>query len=239
GQCDYSAAGVQRSIDASLDRLGTDHFDLLQAHDIECGDEEQILGETLPALARAREQGKARFVGVTALPLGPIERAAASDLVDTVMSYAHYTLQNTGLVRLLPGLKEKDLGVIAAAPLGMGLLSSAGPADRHPAPERVRQYCARAAGRAEKYGIPISKLAIQYATARPEIHTTLLATASPDQLRRHLKWIDEPINEELLAQIQDVLAPVHNVTWAHGRTENNPPEVLGAEARSQRLGPGA
>jgi len=55
---DFSAARVVAGLDESLARLGVDHVDLIQCHDIEFGDLDQIVEETLPALQRAKEQGR-------------------------------------------------------------------------------------------------------------------------------------------------------------------------------------
>ena len=71
------AAAVARSIDASLGRLGRSHVDLFQLHnaigdtphpsDVQTLPVDVELGEVVPALARAREQGKTRFIGITGL----------------------------------------------------------------------------------------------------------------------------------------------------------------------------
>src|SRR5271170_4312807 len=57
---DFSAERVLRSVDESLARLGVDHVDLIQAHDVEYGDLDRIRAETIPALQRVVEKGKAR-----------------------------------------------------------------------------------------------------------------------------------------------------------------------------------
>ena len=57
------------SLNDSLRRLRTDHVDILYVHDIEFGDREKILGETLPAAMRLKEAGKVRAVGVSGLQL--------------------------------------------------------------------------------------------------------------------------------------------------------------------------
>ena len=61
---DFSAARVSTSIDESLQRLGVDHIDFIQVHDMEFGDINQIIRETLPALREAQRQGKVRFIGM-------------------------------------------------------------------------------------------------------------------------------------------------------------------------------
>src|SRR5258707_816999 len=62
---DFSAERVTASVDESLARLGIKTIDVIQCHDIEFGDLDQIVNETLPALRRLQAQGKVRFVGIT------------------------------------------------------------------------------------------------------------------------------------------------------------------------------
>ena len=66
---DFSAARVVTSIEESLERLGVDHFDFIQVHDLEFGNIDQIVRETIPALREAQKAGKARFIGITCLPV--------------------------------------------------------------------------------------------------------------------------------------------------------------------------
>lgn len=66
---DFSAARVTDSIYESLTRLQLDYVDIIQCHDIEFGNLDQIIEETLPALAKLREKGVVRHIGITGLPL--------------------------------------------------------------------------------------------------------------------------------------------------------------------------
>jgi len=67
-QFDFSAKRVTAASDESLRRLQTDSIDLFQVHDVEFGDVEQIIHETLPALRQLQKQGKARYIGITGYP---------------------------------------------------------------------------------------------------------------------------------------------------------------------------
>src|SRR6185295_2315735 len=60
---DFSAKRVEESIDVSLHRLGTDHLDIILCHDIEFVEMSQIVNETIPALRRAQQAGKIRYIG--------------------------------------------------------------------------------------------------------------------------------------------------------------------------------
>lgn len=74
----------------------------------------------------------------------------------------------------------------------------------------------RAAKLAEVKGADIAKLAVQFSTSHPSIPTTLVSTANPDNIIRNAAWIEEPIDEELLNEILQILQPIHNVTWESG-----------------------
>src|SRR6187399_1378354 len=65
---DFSARRVAESIDVSLHRLGTDHLDIVLCHDIEFVEMQQIVDETLPALGKARQEGKVRYLGFSGYP---------------------------------------------------------------------------------------------------------------------------------------------------------------------------
>ena len=218
-QFDFSAARVTRSVDESLKRLGVEYLDIIQCHDIEFVALDQIVDETLPALRRVVETGKARFVGITGLPLKIFREVTRRAEVDTILSYCHYTLTDTSLLALLPMLKARDLGVINAAPLGMGLLTAGAP-DWHPAPPEIRQACARAAALCESRNSSLTKLAIQFAVANSDIATTLVGAAQPRYIEENVRWSQEPIDLELLASVQEILAPIHNQSWPSGLAQN-------------------
>jgi aryl-alcohol dehydrogenase-like predicted oxidoreductase len=218
---DFSARRVTASVDESLSRLGLNYVDLMHAHDIEFGDVKQVMQETIPALGKLRQAGKIRFIGVTGLPLAALMRVADGVEIDAILSYCHYELNDTALADCFRPLRAKGIGIINASPLGMGLLSNRGAPAWHPAPQRVKQVCAQAAAHCAARGTHIEKLALQFALANPDIATTLVGSANPDNMRRNIVWAGEPMDPELLADVLEILKPIHNVTWPSGRPENN------------------
>ena len=129
-------------MDESLKRLGVGYIDLIHAHDIEFGNLDQVIGETIPALRKLQTAGKVRFIGVTGLPLSAMRRVVEATPIDAILSYCHFELNDTALADLIPILKKRGVGVINASPLGMGLLSNRGTPSWHPAPEEVKETCA-------------------------------------------------------------------------------------------------
>ena len=218
---DFSAARVFSCVEESLERLGVDHFDFLQVHDLEFGDIDRIVTETIPALREVQRQGKARFIGITGLPVRLFREVMDRIEVDQIQSYCHYCLNDTALADILPYLKEKQVGIFNSAPLAMRLLTNEGPPAWHPAPAEVVAKCGEAAAFCAARGTDLGKLALQFSVAHPDIHTTIVGTASPERILENIRQIKEPLDEELLSGVLEILAPVHNVTWPSGRSENN------------------
>jgi len=221
---DFSPPRITRSVDESLARLGLDYLDIIQVHDMEFGDIRQIVGETIPALAKLKERGKTRFVGITGLPLAMFVKVAQQvppRTIDTILSYCHYELNDTSLLKILPTMDKLGIGVMNASPLGMGLLSLRGTPKWHPAPDEVKHRCRQAAEHCHAAGTSIIKLAVQFAVAQPRIATTFVGTANPKNIAQNIAWLSEPIDQHLLAEVLAILKPIHNVTWPQGRSENN------------------
>ena len=122
---DFSARRVVESVDVSLHRMGVDYLDIILCHDIEFVDMAQIVEETLPALRKIQQQGKVRFVGISGYPMNIFRYVLDRTDLDVVLSYNHYTLQNTMLADLVPYLQAKNVGIMNAAPFSARLLTNA------------------------------------------------------------------------------------------------------------------
>lgn len=219
---DFSAARVERSVRESMQRLGTRRLDIVQCHDVEFApDPTQIADETLPALARLRDEGLVGAIGLTGLPLDVYRRALERTAVhvDVALSYCHYCLNDTSLVDsgTLEELRAGGLGVINAAPVAMGLLTERGPPAWHPAPPELRRRCAEAARVCrERFDCDIAQLALQFALREERVASTLVGVDSRDTLERNLAACNAPVNEAALDAVRATLQPVHNVTWPSG-----------------------
>lgn len=218
---DFSAARVASSIDESLERLGIEHIDFIQVHDMEFGDIDRIVHETLPALREAQRLGKVRHVGITCLPIRLFREVMDRIDVDQIQSYCHYTLNDTALEDSLPYLREKNVGIFNSAPLSMRLLTREGPPEWHPAPALLKEKCAEAAAHCARQGGDLAKLALQFSVSHPDIHTTIVGTANPERILENIRQIQEPIDKVLLSEVLEILKPIHNVTWPSGKPENN------------------
>jgi L-galactose dehydrogenase len=223
GDYDYSAARTERSLHESLDRLGVDYVDLIQCHDVEFADHHQIVDETLPTLHRLKQEGLARFIGITGLPLRvfpSILDKVGPNSIDTILSFCHYALNDDSLLGLLPDLTKKGVGVINASPTGMGLLTPQGAPAWHPASKVIIDGCRRAVEYCQKRKIDIVKLAVQFACSQPDISTTLVSTARPSNIRDNIAYAEEPIDQGQLAEVLEMLKPIRNFNFTRGRLEH-------------------
>ena len=87
--------------------MGVEYLDIMLCHDIEFVDMAQIVEETLPALRKIQQQGKVRFVGISGYPMKIFRYVLDRTDLDVILSYNHYTLQNTMLADLVPYLKAE------------------------------------------------------------------------------------------------------------------------------------
>jgi L-galactose dehydrogenase len=218
---DFTKHRIERSIEESFARLNTDYLDILYLHDIEFVSSGIVIEEAIPTLQRLKQQGKIRHYGICGLPMQLFEAMLPQVEVDAIISYCHYSLNDTALLSLLPLLEQQGIGLVNASPLSMGLLSSRGTPDWHPASNELKETCRRAAELCASRGQDIAKLAVQYSTSNERIPTTLVSTANPDNIRNNAIWTEQSIDEELLKDVLALLEPVHDRSWVSGRPEYN------------------
>jgi L-galactose dehydrogenase len=215
---DFTPAAMRRCFEGSLKRLRTDHVEVLLAHDIEFADDyERVFTETAGVLHDLKKEGKARFVGMSCLPLGLLKQAIERCELDVVISYAHFTMQNTRLLtELLPVAEARGVGVLNASPLSLGLLTSQGPPPWHPADAELRAACRAAAELCRSRGADVAFLGMQFCFAEGRIPSTITGTAKKSELEVNLRAMREPIDQELLADVRKVLEPVKDRVWPSG-----------------------
>ncbi len=220
---DFSARRVAESVDVSLHRMGVDYLDIMLCHDIEFVEMSQIVEETLPALQKARQQGKVRFLGISGYPMNIFRYVLDRTPLDVVLSYNHYTLQNTMLADLVPYLQSKRVGIMNAAPFSARLLTNAPLPPWHKATPEVRAVARRAAEHCQARGVDIAQLALQYSLANEDMATCVVGSANPENVKQWVRWADSPLDGQLLTEVLDILKPIHNWYYAEGRPENADP----------------
>ena len=213
---DYSARRAKESVYESMERLHIDYVDLINVHDIEFADLHQVAEETLPALAELRAEGIVRHVGITDLQLENLQWVidhTEPGLVESVLNFCHHCLCDDRLVDFLDYFESRGIGVINASPLSMGLLSERGVPAWHPAPKPLVDACSKAAAYCQSKGYPIERLAMQFAVSNPRIATTLFSTTRPENVRKNVGYISQPMDATLLDDVRKIIGPQQRVTW--------------------------
>ena len=140
---DFSRDRIIKSVDESLKRLGLEYIDLIQVHDVEfCQSLEQLVKYTIPALLELKSSGKVRYIGLTGYNLDTLMRLISllpPDTVDAILTYCRCTLiDQTLLGSAMNFFTSRNIGIINASPVSMGLLSHRGPPAWHPATASIK-----------------------------------------------------------------------------------------------------
>ena len=218
---DYSAKRAKESVYESMERLNIDHIDLINVHDIEFqadlpGGLQKVCDETLPALCELRDEGVVGHVGITDLQPENIRwviEHVPAGTVEATLCFCHYSLNDELLNEYFDFFEQHNVGIINASPLSMGLLSTRGVPDWHPAPKALVEACQKAVAHCNAKGYPIEKLAIQYAISSPRIATTLFSSANPANVEKNWHYALEPIDWQLVKEVQDIIGDQMRVRW--------------------------
>ncbi|MGP4110828.1 aldo/keto reductase [Streptomyces sp. 4N509B] len=227
---DTSRGHLLAALDASLERLGTDHVDLWQVHAF---DPETPLEETLQALDIAVASGRARYAGVSNFCGWQLAKAATWQLAAPATrtrlasTQMEYSLLQRGVEReVLPAAADLGIGLLPSSPLGRGVLTGkyrdgAVPAGSRGDSERLAPFVAPylddpAARIVEAVAIAADGLAVtplQVALAwvrdRPGVVAPILGSRDGRQLREALSVEDLSLPGEIRRALDDVSAPVH------------------------------
>ena len=203
---DYSAKRATESVYESMERLNVDYIGL-----------QKVVDETLPALVELRKKGIVKHVGITDLQpenLKWVIEHSESGVVESILNFCHYSLNDTLLVDFLGFFEQHNVGVINASPFSMGLLSQRGAPAWHPAGKDLQRACAKAAAYCQEKGYPIDKLAIQFSTSQnPRIASTLFSSANPQNVLKNINYVNEPIDEQLVKEVQAIIGDQMFVRW--------------------------
>jgi aryl-alcohol dehydrogenase-like predicted oxidoreductase len=181
GRDDWRPASLERSIARSLERLRTDHVDLLQLHS--CPEDELRRGDVIDVLERARQRGQARFIGCSG------DNAAVRYAVSTgrfdVLQTSINVADHEALSLTLPAARAADLGVIAKRPIANAAWrTGARPANayHHVYWERLQQlrYDFLARPVPEAIGV-----ALRFTASVPGVHTLIVGTTKPGRWREN------------------------------------------------------
>ena len=207
---DYTFDGVRRSLESSLARLGLDRVDILLCHDIDVwthGDAQPGIFDAarrgaLPALARLREEGVVRAIGLGVNEWQVCSRVLDEMDVDCFLLAGRFTLlEQEPLGAFLPQCVARKVSVIIGGPYNSGILATddrrRATYDYKPAPEHLWQKAQAIRRRCEAHGVDPRAAALQYPLRHPAVAAVIPGVWALDEIEANLALYAAPIPDAL------------------------------------------
>ena len=202
---DFTRRGVLRSLDESLARLGRLSIDIVLIHDPD--DHMDIaVHEAYPALARLRDAGAIRAVGVGTNATATALRFVRDTDVDCVLIAGRYTLLDQSAAdELFPACIDRDVAVILGGVYNSGILADVradAPFDYAPASADVLRRARRIAEVCAHHGVPLKAAALQFAGAHPAVTCMVVGARSAAEVAENLDMAATRIPAALWAELR-------------------------------------
>lgn len=210
----YSYDGVRRQVEDSLQRMGTDRFDVLLVHDTDRwthGDQylqrfHEAVSGAFKALAALREQKVVSAIGIGVNETDIcIAAANAADIDCLLIAGTYNLLDQQANNELLPLCQDRGIAVINGRIFGSGILATGTPpnarfnyapasADVIAKVQPIEEVC-------RGYNVPLGAVAVQFAAAHPAITNICMGTGSIEQQNQNYSWLEQDIPPELWNQL--------------------------------------
>lgn len=202
---DFSASGVRRSLEASLQRLGVERVDIAFLHDPDDYLDDAIT-QGWPALARLRDEGIVRSIGAGMNQTPALTRLVTETDMDVVLLAGRYTLLDQGaLDDLFPACTRRNTSVVVGGVFNSGILAdpfTQSQFDYEPAPPQIRARALRIAELCADHGVPIAAAALQFPLAHPAVTSIVVGARSAAEVRENCRLLKVPIPAELWARLK-------------------------------------
>ncbi len=208
---DYSYDATMRAYEQSLLRLGVDRIDLLLVHDVDVhthGAEAidarfaEAMDGAYRALARLREEGEIRAIGVGVNEAEMCARFARAGDFDCMLLAGRYTLlDQRALDDFLPLAQQKGIGVLLGGVFNSGVLATgAVPGakfDYRDAPEPILERVRAIEAVCSRHGVPLRVAALRFALGHPAVASLVLGAVTPDEVERNVASLNAAIPADL------------------------------------------
>jgi len=203
----FSPEWLSKSLQNSLQTLGTSYLDIFLLHDVEFTHdtfESVIMDIAIPHLYQLKQNGYVKAIGLSFYPLEIARRAMAhpnAHLLDVVLTYGHNNLVDCSLENVRDLLHQNRVQIIDASPFAMGLLTTKGPPEWHEASSALKSECQRIALQQKiNNGKSLEEIALRFALQNNLANNyacLLLGCRSIDELRFNIDIIKTCKNQNI------------------------------------------
>jgi aryl-alcohol dehydrogenase-like predicted oxidoreductase len=219
GELDSSAENVRKTIEGSLQRLGTDHIDLYYQHRV---DPKVEIEETVGALAELVQAGKVLHLGLSEAAPETIRRAHAVHPI-TALQTEYSVFAREPEAEILPTCRELGIGFVSYSPLGRGFLSGRFASTDELSEDDFRRTQPRFQGAnleanlrivaklreiAEEKGVTPAQLSLAWVLAQGEDIVPIPGTKRREYLEENAAATDIELTDEDLSRINEELPEV-------------------------------
>jgi len=216
---DYTEAGVRRSLEDSLQRMGLARIDVAFVHDCDAvthaeryaGILDQVVTQAIPALRRMADEGLVRRVGLGVNDVGVCLDVLARTDIDCLLLAGRYSLIDHGaLARLLPLCRERGVRIAIGGVFNSGILATG---VRDPsAPLRFNYGTAPASWIAktraiedacERFAVPLRAAALQFPLAHPAVDIVVSGAQRVEQWKDAVRMVALPIPGAFWIHLRD------------------------------------
>ncbi|MCW7944781.1 aldo/keto reductase [Streptomyces hygroscopicus] len=210
---DFTADGVRRSLEASLERLGLDRVDVVYLHDPD-DHAEQAFREGYPALEELRSQGVVGAIGAGMNQTEMLSRFVRETDVDVVLCAGRYTLlDQSALTELLPAAVERGVSVVIGGAFNSGLLADPRPGATYnyaPAKEELLHRARRLRTLAERHGTTLRAAALAFCSSPAAVASVLVGARSAAEVSDCAEQFATTVPDALWQELKDTgLLPAH------------------------------
>lgn len=216
-RCDYSADGVRRSLEDSLQRLGLERIDIVYIHDLDTachGDDlpqrfREAMDGAWPALAELRRQGVIGAIGLGVNEWQVCERALQHADPDCFLLAGRYSLlDQSAAASFLPACQRRGTGVVIGGPYNSGILAS-GPVpgayyDYRPASPEILRRAAELEAICRRHQVPLAAAAIQFPAFHPAVVSVVPGARTPAEMALNVKLYEQSVPPALWSEFRAV-----------------------------------
>lgn len=193
---DFTADGIRRTLEASLERLGLDRVDVVYLHDPD-DHAEPAFREGYPALEKLRSEGVVGAIGAGMNQTAMLTRFVRDTDVDVVLCAGRYTLlEQPALADLLPAAVERGTSVVIGGAFNSGLLADPRPGATYnytQVPSEVLDRALRLKAVADRHGTTLRAAALAFCAAHPAVASVLVGARSGPEVRDCAEQFASPV----------------------------------------------